>query len=121
MSSMEDENPRKRARLDPAAELDGTSNDDAKETKPDEEFWFEDGNLILVAGNVKFRVYQGPLIAHSPVIKDTLSLPQPAEEPPCYAHHEAPSCPIIPLTDSPHDLRHFLRVFLSNSSGKTVR
>ena len=89
--------------------------------KRDEEFWFEDGNLILVAGDVEFRVYQGPLIAHSPVIKDTLSLPQPAEDSGRYAPHGASSCPIVPLADSPEYLRHFLRVFLGGSSGKTVR
>ncbi|OJT06025.1 hypothetical protein TRAPUB_3123 [Trametes pubescens] len=43
----------------------------------DEELWFEDGTLILIARDVKFRIYKGPLIAHSPVFKDMLSLPQP--------------------------------------------
>ncbi|KAI0632739.1 hypothetical protein C8Q77DRAFT_1262464 [Trametes polyzona] len=80
-------------------------------TKPDTELWFEDGNLVLVAGDVEFKVYRGPLIAHSPVFKDMLSLPQPGP-------HERPhdSCPIIPLHDSPHDLRHALRVFVPGSS-----
>ncbi|TBU53872.1 hypothetical protein BD310DRAFT_128043 [Dichomitus squalens] len=89
--------------------------------KRDEEFWFEDGNLILVAGDVEFRVYQGPLIAHSPVFNDMLSLPQPAEDSGRRTRHGESSCPIIPLTDSPEDLRHFLRVFVSSSSGKIIR
>ncbi|KAH9925593.1 uncharacterized protein BXZ73DRAFT_103130 [Epithele typhae] len=47
--------------------------------EPDKELWFADGNLVLVARDVEFRVYQGPLAAHSPIFKDMLSLPQPGE------------------------------------------
>ncbi|KAI0742511.1 hypothetical protein C8Q80DRAFT_1188920 [Daedaleopsis nitida] len=86
------------------------------DTKRDDEFWFQDGNLLLVTQDVEFRVYQGPLIAHSPVFKDMLSLPQP--EPPRYEREGSSSCPTVHLSDSPEDLRHFLRVFVS---GKALR
>ncbi len=43
----------------------------------DEEFWFQDGTIVLVAGHVEFKVYVRPLIEHSPVFRDMLSLPQP--------------------------------------------
>ena len=74
--------------------------------QPDDEFWLEDGNLTLIAGDVEFRVYKGPLMAVSPVFKDMLSLPQPA------ATQVEPACPVIPLPDSPADLRHVLRVLM---------
>ncbi|KAH9887013.1 hypothetical protein C8Q73DRAFT_768656 [Cubamyces lactineus] len=82
-------------------------------SKRDAELWFEDGNLGLVAGDVEFKLYRGPLIAHSLVFKDMLSLPQPAgrDEP----------CPVIPLYDSPDDLRHVLRVFIPGSTLRSVR
>ena len=48
----------------------------------------------------------GPLVDHSPVFKDMLSLPQPA------ATQVEPACPVIPLPDSPADLRHVLRVLM---------
>ncbi|KAH9856212.1 hypothetical protein C2E23DRAFT_722714 [Lenzites betulinus] len=84
--------------------------------KRDSELWFDDGNLILVTGNVEFKVYRGPLIAHSPIFKDMLSLPQPSE--PDQSSENA--CPVIPLHDSADDLRHALRVFVPGNSLRSV-
>ncbi|OJT09457.1 hypothetical protein TRAPUB_14060 [Trametes pubescens] len=36
----------------------------------DEEFWYGDGNIILLAGDVEFRVYMGLLAENSPVLRD---------------------------------------------------
>ena len=44
---------------------------------PCSEFWFPDGNLILVAGNYAFKVHRGQLERHSEVFSDMLSLPLP--------------------------------------------
>ncbi|KAI0641031.1 hypothetical protein C8Q79DRAFT_920359 [Trametes meyenii] len=82
--------------------------------KRDEELWFEDGNLILVAGDVEFKVYRGPLIAHSPVFSALLSLPQPTDG------DKPETCPTIPLHDSPDDIRHVLRVFVPGNSLRSV-
>ncbi|CDO75242.1 hypothetical protein BN946_scf184633.g1 [Trametes cinnabarina] len=81
----------------------------------DVELWFEDGNLVLVAGDTEFKVYRGPLIAHSDVFKDMLSLPQPGEDRQP-GHLARDFCPVIPLYDSPDDLRYVLRVFVPGSS-----
>lgn len=86
---------RKRARVE-----------DSVETR-DEEFWFEDGTVTLVAGNIQFLVYRGVLASHSPVFADMFSLPQPlpnddSPEPPI------PTIHIVYLSDSPEDLRHLL-------------
>lgn len=75
----------------------------------DEEFWFEDGSVILVARNMEFRVYMRVLADHSPVFADMFSLPQPPRPAPSPAADE---CPIVHLADSPEDLRHILRVLL---------
>ena len=37
--------------------------------KKDEEFWFDDGTVILHAGDVEFRVYRGLLESHSTVFR----------------------------------------------------
>ncbi|KAI0752020.1 hypothetical protein C8Q74DRAFT_1211638 [Fomes fomentarius] len=84
----------------------------------DEELWMEDGNLILVTASVQFRVYRGPLIGQSLVFRDMLSLPQPAEHP-ASKHSSCADCIpciTIPLSDSPEDLRHFLRVMTGQST-----
>ncbi|KAI0370987.1 hypothetical protein BV20DRAFT_966095 [Pilatotrama ljubarskyi] len=87
---------------------------EAPSAKRDGELWFEDGNLVLVAGDVEFKVYRGPLIAHSLVFTDMLSLPQPAGAD--HSERTERTCPVIPLHDSPDDLRHVLRVFVPGSS-----
>lgn len=94
-----DSPPRKRARPD-------------TEVTKDEEFWYEDGTIILIAHNVEFRVYKGPLIRHSPVFYDMFSFPQPATEPSEGSRSGAVDCPTVHLFDSPHELRHVLRVFM---------
>lgn len=71
----------------------------------DEEFWYDDGTVILVAGDVEFRVYKGILSEASAVFRDMFSFPQPPAPP------TADGCPIVHLSDSPEDLRHVLRVY----------
>ncbi|EJF60263.1 hypothetical protein DICSQDRAFT_171233 [Dichomitus squalens LYAD-421 SS1] len=99
--------PRNTAREEPPASL----------TK-DGEFWYEDGTIVLIAKNVEFRVYRGPLAKHSPVFHDMLSMPQPPQLPTSPLN---PSLPVIHLTDSPEDLRHVLRVFTVGASLEHLR
>ncbi|RDX49007.1 hypothetical protein OH76DRAFT_620714 [Lentinus brumalis] len=93
-----------------------TQSDDASEgcaiRRTDEEFWYEDGTVILAAGDVDFRVFKGILAEHSPVFKDMFSLPQPP-----LANGQFPSpCPIVHLSDSPDDIRALLRVCMPKTS-----
>ncbi|KAH9922090.1 uncharacterized protein B0H18DRAFT_879687 [Fomitopsis serialis] len=72
-------------------------------TKRDEEFWFKDGNVVLQAGGVAFRVYQGSLSLNSEVFAGLFSVPQPT------LTDTFDGCPVIELADHPDDLRHLLR------------
>ena len=76
-------------------------------TEQDPEFWFKDGNILLVAGGVEFKVYRGVLVDRSPVYRDMFSLPQP----PSSESSPSPTeeMPVVHLSDSPEDLRHILR------------
>ncbi|TBU36825.1 hypothetical protein BD309DRAFT_906021, partial [Dichomitus squalens] len=80
------EPPRKRTRLDASSGDLPTCSDKPGRTRRDEEFWFEDRNVIFVAEDTEFCVYKGPLSKHSAVFKYMISLPQPAaasaDEPP---------------------------------------
>ncbi|RDX48942.1 hypothetical protein OH76DRAFT_614497 [Lentinus brumalis] len=109
---------RKRARMDAEqAEEDGASASTSSasghgdsQARPgnfeqDPELWFQDGTIILVAGEIAFKVYKGPLVNQSPVFSDMLSLPQPSVD----VHQD---CPVVQLLDSPQDLRHFLRTLI---------
>ncbi|KAI0691711.1 hypothetical protein C8Q76DRAFT_685852 [Earliella scabrosa] len=97
--------PRKRART---LELCGHDDQDVlNNSKPDEEFWLEDGNIVLLLGTDKFRIYRGVLAEHSPVFAETFSLPQPADG----ASAETPGT-VIRLYDHPEDFRQLLRLLL---------
>lgn len=65
--------------------------------------WFEDGNLILEAGETRFRISRGVLASQSPVFREMLVFPQPAGE------ELVDGCPIVRLYDSPEDVRYFLK------------
>ncbi|OJT09461.1 hypothetical protein TRAPUB_14064 [Trametes pubescens] len=118
---------RKRARTaSNAAALDashiwqGHNTQGAEEVKPategarkrDLEFWHSDGNIILVARDVEYRVYKGLLADHSSVFRDMFSLPQPITNAPSSSALEESTCPVVHLYDSPEDLRHVLRAYM---------
>ncbi|KAL1938157.1 hypothetical protein VTO73DRAFT_11986 [Trametes versicolor] len=80
--------------------------------KRDEEFWCSDGNIILVAGDVEFRVYKGILSEHSPVFRDMFSLPQPPVAASATSSSADDTCPVVHLADSSEDVRHVLRAYM---------
>ncbi|KAI0706731.1 hypothetical protein C8T65DRAFT_577168 [Cerioporus squamosus] len=83
--------------------------------RKDDELWFEDGNLILTTSTVQFRVYLGLLVSHSLVFRDMLSLPQPPELSPKSKCTDCVPIITLPLSDSPSDLRHFLKALTGSS------
>ncbi|KAH9833977.1 uncharacterized protein C8Q71DRAFT_725214 [Rhodofomes roseus] len=78
--------------------------------KRDRVVWFEDGNIVLQAGGVAFRVYQGFLAMHSEVFAGMFSVPQPKSA------EQLDGSPVIHLVDHPDDLRHLLSALFINKS-----
>ena len=72
----------------------------------DTEFWMEDGNLVLLAGKVAFRVYRGLMAVQSPVFASMFLVADSG------ASKSVEGCPAVCLSDSPEDLRHLLRALL---------
>lgn len=62
------------------------------------DFWFKDGNVVVLAGNVAFKVHRGVLERHSDVFRDVLSIPQPPEE------GTFEGCHMVEIFDEPADL-----------------
>ncbi len=89
----------------------------AAEYTRDAEFWLEDGTVILVAGDVEFRVYSGLLAKHSPRLKELFSDTQCTRTLLVDGRSEI-SCPVVCLTDSPDDLRHLLRAYMPQDASK---
>ena len=43
------------------------------------DIWLEDGNIVLQAENMQFKVHRGLLARVSPVFADVFSVPQPTQ------------------------------------------
>ncbi|KZT03493.1 uncharacterized protein LAESUDRAFT_761844 [Laetiporus sulphureus 93-53] len=84
-----------------AATASGSA-DDSKQIKCDEELWYSDGNIVLIAQNHAFRVYKGQLAQHSEVFSGLFSMQHTGEE-------NMEDCPVVHLPDSANELRHLLR------------
>ncbi|RDX48936.1 hypothetical protein OH76DRAFT_1351381 [Lentinus brumalis] len=69
----------------------------------DAEYWLDDGNIILIARDIVFRIYRGLLAAQSPVFAAMFS---------SRSGEVCEETPIFHLSDSPEDFRHFLHVVL---------
>ncbi|KAI0700389.1 hypothetical protein C8T65DRAFT_285354 [Cerioporus squamosus] len=100
----QDTRPAKRARVQGE---EHSLDDNAVEH--DEEFWFEDGNVVLVARNTGFRIYRGLLAAQSSVFADMFAASSPDDT------ESYDGCPMVQLTDTPEDVRDLLRVLLPKS------
>ncbi|KAI1795465.1 hypothetical protein LXA43DRAFT_1108885 [Ganoderma leucocontextum] len=75
----------------------------------DDELWFEDGNIALQTSNIEFRVYKGPLLALSPVLKAMCEDKATSLHPGTFGY--------LSLSDtSPEDLRHVLRFVYGGTS-----
>lgn len=86
--------PTKRKRTDL---LQNESFESAVEAEP----WFEDGNVILWAGNSRFKVHRGVLSSRSPILKDMFASDNMDES--------IDSCPIVHLSDQVEDVTHVMR------------
>ncbi|OCH85369.1 hypothetical protein OBBRIDRAFT_839002 [Obba rivulosa] len=106
MSSLDANESRKRARTEDgiAAIQDSEQSCDLER---DTDVWFEDGNVILTAVGVGFRVHRGVLSAASALFRDMFSMRQTDDQ------EHLDGCPLIEMHDSPDELRHLLRILYS--------
>lgn len=79
-----------------------------------DEFWLEDGNIVLIAGETAFRLYRGLLAEQSYVFRDMFA--SSASTP--MVDETFDGLPVVHLGDSPTDVAHLLRVLLPNKKPK---
>ena len=72
----------------------------------DKDYWFEDGNLVLVSQGVAFKVYKGLLAEHSTVFRSMFHIAQGKPE----TEDLVDGCPVVTLYDSPNDLRELFQL-----------
>ncbi|KAJ7053230.1 hypothetical protein C8F01DRAFT_1375387 [Mycena amicta] len=75
--------------------------------------WFHDGNIVLVASSVAFKVHRGQLRRHSEVFDDLFSIPQPPEQ------DLLDGCPWVEVYDCPTDVLYFLTALYDGLYFKT--
>jgi hypothetical protein len=73
-----------------------------------QELWFDDGNIVIQAGNRQFRVYRGVLAARSTVFQDMLSFPQPPDS------ELVEGCPLVQLHDSTAEVTVLLKAIFDS-------
>ncbi|TFY73272.1 hypothetical protein EWM64_g10740 [Hericium alpestre] len=67
------------------------------------ELWFEDGNIILVAEGVGYRVHRSMLCIHSEIFNDIFGVADPASS------DIFDGCPVIALPDTREDIYNMLK------------
>jgi hypothetical protein len=75
--------------------------------KTPSEIWFSDGNIILEAGNKRFKVHRAVLSMHSTVFKDMFALPTSL----AMENDTENEIPLVVLQDAAMDVEYMLREF----------
>ncbi|KAL1674552.1 hypothetical protein EV122DRAFT_293335 [Schizophyllum commune] len=81
------------------------------------DIWFDDGNIILQAENLQFRVHRSLLARHSPVFKDVFGIPQPESS----LEVLIEGCPVVHLTDKATDVEFMLTRLFGLASPENLR
>ena len=81
-------------------------------SETDSEFWFEGGDITVIAQNTAFRFHKIFLSQHSSAVPDVFSTPQPSDPPVPdeAADKTSDGCPIVRVSDTSYDFRELLRV-----------
>lgn len=65
------------------------------------DIWYDDGNVILQAGGLQFKVHKSILAQSSSVFKDMFGFPQP----PAVDMDLVDGCPVVQISDSAEELK----------------
>lgn len=80
--------------------------------RKDPQLWFQDGNIVLVAQGVAFRVHRGILSRHSETFNNLFTIPPPSSPD---SSEELEGLPVINVSDSAHDFKHLLHALYDGS------
>lgn len=101
--------PTKRRRLDENAAPDPSGQASASATGVgglvrDEDYWLDDGNIVLAVQGRTFRVHKSVLCRTAPFFSTLFSVPQPADR------ETMEGCPLVHMQDSLQEVRLLLRI-----------
>lgn len=84
------------------AVMNDSSENEHPELQQELTLWFEDGNVVIIAGSKAFRVHKGVLSRNTQIFQDMFTMDQPSED------EKKFGCPFVHLSDSASDVEHFL-------------
>ncbi|KAF7969822.1 hypothetical protein HWV62_28032 [Athelia sp. TMB] len=112
MSTDEQHLPKRKRTDDPAGQVPAP----VEPVRSD--IWYEDGNVVLQAGGMQFKVFRGVLAECSSVFKDMFTFPQPSAA----DTEQVEGCPVIHLSDSAQEVKIVLQAICQrkyvNNGGK---
>ncbi|KAI0089227.1 hypothetical protein BDY19DRAFT_944764 [Irpex rosettiformis] len=76
----------------------------------DPRYYFDDGNVVILAEDTIFRVHKGVLSLHSGVFKDLLNLPQPP------GGETLDSCPLVRIQDTAFHIKWLLETMYDGAA-----
>lgn len=81
---------------------------------PDNQFWYPDGTIIVVAQSIGFRIYKGLLAEASEMFHDMFNNASPSPPPSQAERSVTPSdgCPVVRVSDTAAEIRSLLNVLL---------
>ncbi|KAH8801907.1 hypothetical protein DL96DRAFT_1823448 [Flagelloscypha sp. PMI_526] len=81
--------------------------------------WFPDGNIVLRAGLVLFKVYKGILAAKCTVFANMVSIPQPKTGQTDQQYYG--DCPLVCLDDDEEEVTAFLTLLFDSMSLRNIK
>lgn len=84
---------------------------DDPDRTPYDMLWHDDGNIVLQAEGIPFRLHRSVLSYHSVVFRDMFSIGSRLVD-----GEIVDGCPVVDLSDSIYDLSHFLLPLYSGGS-----
>lgn len=90
-------------------ELNASRQEIAPGVKRHQEYWFDDGSVVVIAQNTAYKIHKSVLARHSEVFNGLFSVPQTC------ADDHVDGCPVVPIPDSSADFSNLLQALYDTS------
>ncbi|OJT05755.1 hypothetical protein TRAPUB_3393 [Trametes pubescens] len=86
----------------------------ARGVKRHQEYWFDDGSIIVIAEHTAYKIHKSVLARHSEVFNGLFSVPQTS------ADDHLDGCPVVHLSDSSEDFSTLLKALYDTSRDSSL-
>ncbi|EIW56963.1 uncharacterized protein TRAVEDRAFT_151611 [Trametes versicolor FP-101664 SS1] len=79
-----------------------------------QEYWFDDGSVVVIAQDTAYKIHKSMLARHSEVFNGLFSVPQTS------ADDHLDGCPVVPVPDSSADFSNLLKALYDTSRDSSL-